>query len=42
MKKIKELHEEHGEKIAPLIYFVFDDVDLAPQKVNELLSIIIK
>ncbi len=39
VEKIKELH---GEKIAPLIYFVFDDVDLAPQKVDELLSIIIK
>ena len=30
------------EEIAPLIFFVFDDVDLAPQKVDELLSIIIK
>ncbi|MDO4328519.1 MAG: hypothetical protein Q4C66_04185 [Lachnospiraceae bacterium] len=26
----------------PLIYFIFDDVDLAPEKVSELLSIIIK
>ena len=26
----------------PLIYFIFDDVDLAPEKVEELLSIIIK
>lgn len=41
VKKIKEL-ELYEENIAPLIYFVFDDVDLAPQKVNELLSIIIK
>lgn len=41
VKKIKEL-ELCEENIAPLIYFVFDDVDLAPQKVNELLSIIIK
>lgn len=27
---------------APLIYFIFDDVDLAPEKVGELLAIIIK
>lgn len=26
----------------PMIYFIFDDVDLAPEKVSELLSIIIK
>lgn len=42
---IRELYKLEGdaqEDIAPLIYFVFDDVDLAPQKVDELLSIIIK
>lgn len=31
-----------ADKVCPLIYFIFDDVDLSPQKVNELLSIIIK
>ena len=35
-------NENSQEEIAPLIFFVFDDVDLAPQKVDELLSIIIK
>ncbi|OUP22385.1 hypothetical protein B5F29_01190 [Lachnoclostridium sp. An196] len=42
---IKEMNETKGsgqEKIAPLIYFIFDDVDLAPQKAGELLSVIIK
>lgn len=28
--------------ICPMIYFVFDDVDLAPDKISELLSVIIK
>ena len=43
--EIKELYKEEENKdkeIVPLIYFIFDDVDLAPQKVDELLSIIIK
>lgn len=31
---------EHRKR--PLIYFIFDDVDMAPEKVSELLSIIIK
>ncbi|GFI66125.1 hypothetical protein IMSAG185_01740 [Lachnospiraceae bacterium] len=26
----------------PLIYFIFDDVDLAPEKIDEILSVIIK
>ena len=26
----------------PMIYFIFDDVDLAPEKIEELLSVIIK
>lgn len=30
------------EDIVPLIYFIFDDVDLDPEKVSELMSIIIK
>lgn len=30
------------KEIVPFIYFVFDDVDLAPKRVDELLSIIIK
>ncbi len=30
------------ENICPMIYFVFDDVDLAPDKISELLSVIIK
>lgn len=39
---IEKIKESYQKEITPLIYFVFDDVDLAPQKVNELLSIIIK
>lgn len=46
VEKIKELRwlERHGDKnnVEPLIFFIFDDVDLEPQKVKELLSIIIK
>lgn len=34
--------EENKEDICPLIYFIFDDVDLAPEKIDELLSVIIK
>lgn len=34
---------EGGErKGCPLIYFIFDDVDLAPEKIDEILSVIIK
>ncbi len=43
--EIKQLYKRErntDEEIVPLIYFIFDDVDLAPQKVDELLSIIIK
>lgn len=29
-------------KASPLLYFIFDDVDLAPEKVDELMSMIIK
>ena len=28
--------------VCPLIYFIFDDVDLAPEKIEEILSVIIK
>lgn len=28
--------------VTPLIYFIFDDVDLAPEKANELVSVIMK
>lgn len=45
IEMIREQYRENTnsqEEIAPLIFFVFDDVDLAPQKVDELLSIIIK
>lgn len=34
--------EKRGKKVTPLIYFIFDDVDLAPEKVSELMSVIIK
>lgn len=34
--------ENKKMEITPLIYFIFDDVDLAPEKVSELMSIIIK
>ena len=30
------------DEVCPLIYFIFDDVDLAPEKIDELLSVIIK
>lgn len=33
---------EKGDCVCPLIYFIFDDVDLEPEKVGELLSLIIK
>lgn len=33
---------EPKQKKCPLIYFIFDDVDLAPEKIGELLSVIIK
>lgn len=34
--------EGKEEESCPLIYFIFDDVDLAPEKIDELLSVIIK
>lgn len=33
---------ENGQKLCPLIYFIFDDVDLAPEKIEEILSVITK
>ena len=34
--------EGKEDGVCPLIYFIFDDVDLAPEKIDELLSVIIK
>ena len=31
-----------SDECCPMIYFIFDDVDLAPEKIEELLSVIIK
>ncbi len=36
------MDEDKKSTITPLIYFIFDDVDLAPEKVTELMSMIIK
>lgn len=44
VQEICRLHRLEGKdgEICPLIYFIFDDVDLAPEKIDELLSVIIK
>ncbi len=43
IRKLYELKNERREaKIYPMIYFLFDDVDLAPEKISEILSVIIK
>lgn len=43
IKRIQELNgAEGGKKICPMIYFIFDDVDLAPDRIEQLLSVIIK
>lgn len=39
--RLRKLEGKSGE-ICPLIYFIFDDVDLSPEKIDELLSVIIK
>lgn len=40
---ICQLRKLQGKRqITPLIYFIFDDVDLAPEKASELMSVIIK
>ena len=41
-KKALENRNLSNDNVPPLIYFIFDDVDLAPEKVDELMSIIIK
>lgn len=35
-------HPAESDNICPMIYFIFDDVDLAPEKIEELLSVITK
>lgn len=41
--KAKRLHNTKAdESCCPMLFFIFDDVDLEPQKVAELLSIIMK
>lgn len=44
VKAICYLHalEKRKDQVCPLIYFIFDDVDLAPEKIDEILSVIIK
>lgn len=46
IERIKEEYalknDEAGNDICPMIYFIFDDVDLAPEKISEILSVIIK
>lgn len=43
IRRLYELKNENTkEKIYPMIYFLFDDVDLAPEKISEILSVIIK
>lgn len=46
IERIRKLHklknDKSDEKIYPMIYFLFDDVDLAPEKISEILSVIIK
>lgn len=43
IKMLNQMQKNNGKVCeCPLIFFIFDDVDLEPQKVAELLSIIIK
>lgn len=43
IKYCYDLETKKGQDtICPMIYFIFDDVDLAPEKISELLSAIIK
>lgn len=42
LQQLARLENKVSEDICPLIFFIFDDVDLEPQKVAEILSIIIK
>ena len=42
IQKVYQLEKGHEMKQCPMIYFIFDDVDLAPAKIRELLSVIVK
>lgn len=42
IKRLNKQNQGNEQKIEPMIYFIFDDVDLAPEKIGELLSVIIK
>lgn len=43
VKRIQELNQHDMEKGGcPMIYFIFDDVDLAPDRIEQLLSVMIK
>lgn len=43
VKRIQEyMRLKENREVCPLIYFIFDDVDLAPEKIDEILSVIIK
>lgn len=44
VERIRDLQrlEKSDEDVCPMIYFIFDDVDLAPDKIEQLLSVIIK
>lgn len=43
VKRIQELHSSAaGQNVCPMIYFIFDDVDLAPNRIEQLLSVMIK
>lgn len=42
IKLLYKIKKGEDRSVCPLIYFIFDDVDLEPQKVAELLSVIIK
>lgn len=43
VKRIQELYPSAaGQDACPMIYFIFDDVDLAPHRIEQLLSVMIK
>lgn len=42
IKEKYKLENKNEMKLCPMIYFIFDDVDLAPAKIRELLSVIVK
>ena len=41
---IQKYHQlkNNNDNVCPLLYFIFDDVDLTPEKIDEILSVIIK